>query len=61
VAAGAGHLASSLASERVTARFADPQAWNLLGAVLDAFGEPARAADARNKAYALGLGSRGSG
>ena len=61
VAAGDGTVASTLASERVTLLFADPQAWNLLGAVLEAFGEPTRAADARNKAYALGLGSRGSG
>ena len=60
VAAGRLPLAAALAGERATLRFADPQAWGLLAAVLERLGEPARAADARNKAYALGLGSRGS-
>lgn len=59
--AGNDAVAMALASERCTVRFADPNAWYLLGSVLEAAGKPDRAADARNRAFALGMGSRGSG
>lgn len=59
--AGNDAVAMALASERCTVRFADPNAWYLLGSVLEAAGYPDRAADARNRAFALGMGSRGSG
>lgn len=59
--AGNTAVALALASERCTVRFADPNAWYLLGTALEAGGHFDRAADARNRAFALGMGSRGSG
>jgi hypothetical protein len=59
-AVGAGELplAAALASERCTVRFGDASAWYLLGSVLELAGQRDRAADAKNRAYALGMGSR---
>jgi hypothetical protein len=59
-AVGAGELplAAALASERCTIRFGDASAWYLLGSVLELAGQRDRAADAKNRAYALGMGSR---
>lgn len=59
IAAGQQHLARALASERATLRNASPQTWWLYGSVMEAMREEPRAADARNRAYVLGLGQRG--
>ena len=58
-AAGDAALARSLLAERTTLRYRSAPAWYMYGAALDAVGAPARAADARNHAYALGMGQGG--
>jgi hypothetical protein len=65
-AAGRWHLARSLLSERVGARFGSPQAWYMYGSALlgggGGGGDPSvveRGTAARNRAYVLGLGQTG--
>jgi hypothetical protein len=58
--AGRWGVARGLLAERVGHhRFASPQAWYMLGSALTAEGDAPRGADARNRAYMLGLGSGG--
>lgn len=50
-------LAEALLSERVTTlRFGSSQSWYLYGSCLELLGDSGRAMDAKNRAYALGLG-----
>ena len=57
--AGRWGVARGLLAERVGHRFASPSAWFMLGSALTAEGDAPRGADARNRAYMLGLGSGG--
>lgn len=57
--AGMLHLARSLAAERVATRPANAQAWILYAGVQELMGDGGKGIDARNRAYALGLGQGG--
>ena len=53
---GRARFARALLSERTTARFASPQSWYLLSSCAQLMGDQAKAVDARNRAFVLGLG-----
>lgn len=57
--AGRWEVARALLCERVGLRFASPQSWYMLGSALIHAGDPVKGADARNRAYVIGLGQTG--